>query len=59
MVEDYELLEVVRQAAVCKIWNLKPQELANSLRASATLALEDSELLEAVRPAPGPSRRWK
>ena len=36
---------------MCKIWEFNPQELANAAWTFATLAVRESELLEAVRPA--------
>ncbi len=50
-VRGSELLEALRPAVVCKIWEHNPQGLANSAWAFATLTVKDSELLEAVRPA--------
>ena len=39
----------MRLAAVCKIWEFNPHNLVNTAWAFATLAVENSELLETVR----------
>jgi len=36
---------------LCEVWELSPQGLANTASAWATVAVTDSELLEAVGPA--------
>ena len=41
-VKDSELLEAVRLAAVCKIWEFNPQGLATSAWAFATMAVEET-----------------
>ena len=48
-VQDSELLEAMRPAAVFKIWEFNLQDLANTAWALATLAAKDPELPKAVR----------